>query len=204
MEMIKLLVTRIVPYLVFLVGGILIGLSFCKTGCGTKGGSSIVRDTLVKIDTAWIPSIPLPAPQPKVIVKTKIITDSIIDSLYFPQITYEYVHDTVLENVAVNYYEDSLFTDSHIIICAMNISGTLESLDHKIKLREDYVYPVVKETYYEKQKPNWTIGAGLSNELSYKASVGYKGFNLEPAFNSNGFREIFLTKTFSLYAKPKR
>lgn len=77
--------------------------------------------------------------------------------------------------------------------------GYLISLVPEITFVEDSIKEVVNKI--EPKKNPWTVSVGLSNRLTGKVGIGYKGWSVESAINFNKLNppfQVFLTKTFTI------
>jgi len=200
-----------VPYLVTGVFFFLLGMTIFSK-CGQTKYKIVntieykFKDTLYVTDTLRIP---------KPIVRWVNVTNWKYDTTYQTKLDtfiQYYGYPEASDSFPVNEYKDSV---SFMGVRATDIgtSGTvrlkwtaqtqgyLVSLVPEITFVEDTVKTSVTTTLPKKSP--WTVSVGLSNRLSGKIGIGYKGWALEPTINFNKLNppfQLFLTKTFTINA----
>lgn len=108
------------------------------------------------------------------------------------------------ETIPINHYEDSIFTKDYTLRWTAETYGFLTSMIANVQLNPNSNQPRSPVIINNKNKYNWTIGAGISNQLNLKASVGYKGWLLEGEFANNNkynFNQLYITKQFQFNLK---
>jgi hypothetical protein len=198
-----------VPYLVTGVFFFLLAMTIFSK-CGETKYKTVntieykFKDTLYITDTLTIP---------KPIVRWVSVTNWKHDTTYqnlIDTITQYYGYPEASDSFPVNEYKDSV---SFMGVRATDIgtSGTvrlkwtaqtqgyLVSLVPEITFLEDSI-KTTTITSLPKKSP-WTVSVGLSNRLSGKIGIGYKGWVIEPTINFNKLNppfQVFLTKTFTI------
>lgn len=138
--------------------------------------------------------VPVPYPVYKKITE---IPDWVRDSLEKGQFAIKI--DTIMREdtilIGMNYYEDSIRTEDYELKWKAETFGFLTSMTPEIT-----VYSKTVDRWQVKEVPrkyNWTVGVGVSNQLNFKGSFGYKGWMVEPEFSKEmKFNQLYLTKQF--------
>lgn len=143
-----------------------------------------VRDTVYKtlVKTKWYPKT-----DTLVQHVLHLMTDTIREA-YPNEVDFDYAN-----YVPINEYEDSVITDDYKLNWKSSVYGTILTMDMDVKTFEKAT-PVTKP-----KAKNWQAGLGLgvgqAGGLYPKASVGYKGWMIEPVFDSNfKYDRIYVTK----------
>jgi hypothetical protein len=197
------------PYVVALVFGLLLGITLMPKCTETK--YKIVntveyqfKDTLYITDTLTIP---------KPIVRWVNVTNFVHDTTYqhlLDTITEYYGYPEASDSFPVNEYKDSVSfmgvrstdigtTGTVRLKWTAQTQGYLVSLVPEITFVEDSIKTTIVTTVPKKSP--WTLSVGLSNRLSGKVGIGYKGWSIEPTINFNKINppfQVFLSKTFTI------
>jgi len=100
--------------------------------------------------------------------------------------------------IPYNIYIDTTKTPDYEFAYKAEVMGEMLSFDSKINIFRKDSSLNKETTNFVPKKPVWTSVVGLSNQLSFQAGLGYKGFSLVADFDRVGFKQVYLTKTFIL------
>ena len=184
-----------------LLSGFLLCLFMTKQQCvyipteyktiDTGGWVEHVVDTVVVVVEKEVP-VPVTLYK-RVETIPKWVRDSLANTNWTIHTDTIMVEDTVL--IGLNYYEDSIRTEDYELKWKAETFGFLTSMTPQVT-----TYNKTVDRWQIKEVPvkyNWTVGVGVSNELNFKGSVGYKGWMIEPEFNKEfKFNQLYLTKQF--------
>lgn len=197
------------PYIVTFVFAFLLGMTIFSKCTDTK--YKIVntveyqfKDTLYVTDTLAIPT-----PVIRWVNTTNWKHDTTYQNLVDTLVEY-YGYPEASDSFPVNEYKDSVSfmgvratdigtTGTVRLKWTAQTQGYLVSLVPEITFVEDSIKTTTVTT--APKKSPWTLSVGLSNRLSGKVGIGYKGWSIEPTINFNKINppfQVFLTKTFTI------
>lgn len=197
------------PYVVTFVFAFLLAMTIFNKCTDTK--YKIVntveyqfKDTLYVTDTLTIPT-----PVIRWVNKESWNHDTTYQNLIDTLVQY-YGYPEASDSFPVNEYKDSVSfmgvratdigtTGTVRLKWTAQTQGYLVSLVPEITFVEDSVKTTTVTTVPKKSP--WTLSVGLSNRLSGKMGIGYKGWSIEPTINFNKINppfQVFLTKTFTI------
>ncbi len=116
--------------------------------------------------------------------------DSFPINFYQDSTSFMGVHSTDIGTAGTVRLKWSAETQGYLISLIPEITFIPDSIEAKVVIKVP-------------KKSPWTFSAGISNRLSAKVGVGYKGWSLEPTINFNKLNpqfQLFLTKTFTINA----
>jgi hypothetical protein len=172
--------------ILYLIVGVGLGyLIFYLHRCNGKV-EAIKQDTKNDIDTVYYPiKVEIPKYHTKYVSRTDSFYSTIIDSI--EKVTTLYLSDTT--KIPINVYLDSIKTDDY------RFDYKIETLGHLIQFEPNMTLYEKKPLSVVPPKPRWMVSGAVSNNITFKLGVGYRGVTLEGEFDKN-FKQIYIGKQF--------